>query len=127
MSSTNVHSNPYIVGGDTNFTENEKQPVNMQQYNEKGEPSAGEGPSRLEVIEGPNTEIVASDNIVARDDEKNNEVKARAICKDGTNIKNMEISDITVVMVGQIAAFKQAIDKRKAKTSKNKENDKEGR
>lgn len=70
MSSTNVHSNPCIVGGDTNFTGLEKQPVEMRQYNEKGEPLAGKGPSRLEIKEGPNTEILTSNNIVVKDENK---------------------------------------------------------
>ena len=118
MSSTNVHSNPCIVGGDTSFTGNEKEPVEMRQYNEKGEPSAGKGPSRLEVIEGPKAEIPASNGIAAKD---KNRIKAIAQCKEVIDINKVEIKDITIVNVGQIAAFKKAIDERKAKTSKNQE------
>ena len=69
MSSTNVHSreDKHIVGGSINFTPNEKEPVNMRQFNEKGEPLAGKGPSIIEVKEGPNAVISAQNNIVVKE------------------------------------------------------------
>lgn len=125
MSSTNVHSNnnPYLVGGNTEFTENEKEPVNMNQYNEKGEPLSGKGPSRLKVIEGPNTEIKVYNNITARDEERNNKAEARAICKEGKYNKNMQITDITMVLWGRISAIEKATKEGKVRLSKNQEKD----
>ena len=70
MRSTNVPSNKYVVGGDTKFTGEEKEPVEMRQYNEKGEPLAGKGPTRIEVIQGPNAVMQVQDNIVVKEGKK---------------------------------------------------------
>ena len=67
MRSTNVPSNKYVVGGDTKFTGEEKEPVKMEQYNEKGEPLAGKGPTRLQVVKGQNAVIQVQPNIVIKD------------------------------------------------------------
>ena len=69
MSSTNVHSsdNKHVVGGQT---------IPKPDKNEKNEilemppKSAGRGPSKLNVIEGPNTTITAMSNLVVKDDKK---------------------------------------------------------
>lgn len=121
MNSTNGHSNPCLVGGDVNFTGQEKQPVEMRQFNEKREPLAGKGPSRLKVEIGPNTEIPANDSITARDENNHERVEARATCKEGTNykdLKDLNISQVAIVMVGRIAAIKQALDEQQAEKSK---------
>lgn len=122
MSSTNVHSNSYIVGGDTRLTENEKEPVEMRQYNEKKEPLAGEGPSRLEVLEGPRTEIIASEGIAVKD---KGSIEAIASCNKKVDTRNLKISDITVVNFGYFATIKQAIDELKTRTSKNEGKDRD--
>ena len=75
MSSTNVHSNMHIVGGSTSFSEDEKEPVNMQKYNQKGEPLAGKGPSVIEVVQGEKAVISVQSNVVVKD---NNKVVGRA-------------------------------------------------
>lgn len=124
MSSTNVHSNQdkHICCGQTI-------PKEPEENLEMPPQSAGRGPTVIEVLEGPNTEIPASDNITARDENDHEKIGARAICDDGTdynNLDNLNIKQVVVVMVGQIAAVKQALDEQKAKkSSKNTGKDRE--
>ena len=107
MSSTNVHSNLHIVGGQTI-------PGEPNEVLEMPPQASGMGPAKIEVIKGEKAEISVQDNIVARDE---NGTKPRAICKQGTEINNMDIKDIVIVMCGPISAFQQAIES-KAKASK---------
>ena len=61
MSSTNVHSseNKHVSGGQTIPQEDRTLEMPPQ--------SAGRRPSKLEVIEGPNTTLTALENIVVKD------------------------------------------------------------
>ena len=114
MSSTNVHSDPYIVCGDIKFIARGQPIVIMQKHNKKGELLAGKGPSILEVIKGTNTVIPAAEGIAAKNDKG---LGAIAICRDGTNIKDMDITDVTVVKIGKIETIEQAIKEREARAS----------
>lgn len=69
MSSTNVHSSEYkhLCGGQV--IPKEDRTIEMPPQ------TADRGPSKLEVLEGPNAVLTALDNIVVRDDNK--EVVAR--------------------------------------------------
>lgn len=63
MSSTNVHSSSKHVCGGQVIAKDEQTLVMPPK-------SAKRGPSKLEVIEGPNTTLTAVENIVVKDGEK---------------------------------------------------------
>ena len=63
MSSTNVHSkkNIEIVGGQTCFTENQKEPVEIPPK------SAGKFSKKLQIIEGEKAQIPVNDNSIIKE------------------------------------------------------------
>ena len=107
MSSTNVHSNLYACGGET-IAKSPEQGIEMPPKN------AGKGPSRLNVIEGERATIPASNNIVVKDDKK---VVARADYDVTKSLEDLEISDITDVLVGNIAKIEQAMNEKTGKST----------
>ena len=106
MSSTNVHSNPYLCGGDTRG-------INPKQGIEIPPKASGRGPSRLAVVEGEKAEIPAWSNISVRDGKK---VEARATLNDySKSLDSLQESDIKDVLVGDMKKIVQAIKKQKEK------------
>ena len=64
MSSTNVHSkNLHICGGQT-------LPKEPEEGLDMPPRASGRGPAKIEVLEGPNTEISAISNVVVKDGDK---------------------------------------------------------
>ncbi len=117
MSSTNVHSSnqKHICCGQTIATE-ESNTITIPPK------ASGRGPSIIEVLEGPQAEITASEGIAVKD---KGSIEAIASCDKKGDIQKLEISDIIVVNVGHLATIKQAIDELKTRTSKNEGKDRD--
>lgn len=108
MSSTNVHSNLYVCGGETIAISPEKG-IDMPPKN------AGRGPKRLDVIEGEKAVIPALVNVVVKEGKK---TVARATYNENKNISKLQENDINDILFGDLDKVKKAIGGKTSKTSK---------